>query len=157
MLSCVRGFTLVEMIAVMILIGILAVVALPRLNSVDAFAQLEYRDKIAASLRFAQKSAVAHRRLVCADTAGNQINLSIADAFPANACTLPMPGPNGRTPAAYPRSGGMSLGVLPSSVLFFQPSGIVTSDGAGTTVANFTLSPTDQPAINVFGATGRVE
>lgn len=152
-----HGFTLVEMIAVMVLVGILAVVALPRLDSAGIFTELEYRDEIAAALRFAQKSAVAHRRLVCANAAGNQINLSIADAFPASVCNLPMSGPDGRVPAVVAPKPALSFSVAPASVLYFQPSGSISSDGAGVTIADFTLSPTGQPAVNVFGATGRVE
>lgn len=150
-----RGFTLVELVTVLVLVGILAVAVLPRLDSVGAFAELEYRDEIAATLRFAQKSAVAHRRLVCAATGGNQINLSMASGFPAAACNLPMPGPSGRLPAVAPPAAGLSLSVAPAgATLFFQPSGTVTSDAAGLLPADFTLTPSGQTPVVVSGATG---
>lgn len=152
----IDGFTLVEMISVLMVVGVLAVVALPRLSNIGAFTDVEYRDEIAAALRYAQKMAVAQRRLVCVTAAGNQINLAIASANPAVACTFPMPGPIGRDPAVVPPASGVVLAVT-TSPFYFQPSGVATSDSLGATIVDVTLTPTSQPAITVYGATGRVE
>jgi MSHA pilin protein MshC len=90
------GFTMVELITVMIIVGIMAVVALPRFNS-DGFNTTGYRDKARAALEFARKSAVAQRRIVCVALAGNSLTLTIDNVTPetpgAGACprqlTLP--------------------------------------------------------------------
>lgn len=153
-----RGFTAVELVAVLILIGILAAVALPRLGVVDAFRSEGWREQVVAGLRLAQATAGGHRRLVCAQFSGSSLSLTMATANPASACTAPLPGPDGS--ASYGTTApslGTSVGVTPAAVLYFQPNGQVTSDGAGSTVSSFTITATDLAPIIVHGASGHVE
>lgn len=56
---------MVELIVTMIIIGIMAVVALPRFGDRGLFESRGFRDETVAFLRWAQKSAVAQRRTVC--------------------------------------------------------------------------------------------
>jgi MSHA pilin protein MshC len=147
------GFTLVELVTVMILIGILAVVALPRLDFARDFGATSFRDQVAAALRYAQKSAVAKRRMNCITVAADGLGIALASAasFGAGACAVTI-----ADPAAVSPSPGVTL--TPTGVtLFFQPSGTVTSDAAGATTADFTLTVTGQDPITVTGATGHVQ
>lgn len=152
-----RGFTMAELIAILVIIGILAFVALPRLDQSQGFGATSFRDRVAASLRFAQKSAVAKRRLVCATVAADRLTLAAAAVFPATACANGMNGPDGANPAALSPSASVTLTAAPAGPLYFQPSGSVTSDTAGATPTNFTLTVTGQAAIAVNGATGHVQ
>lgn len=54
-----RGFTLTELITVIVIAGILSVAALPRFFDNDVFQQRGAADQVKSALRFAQKAAVA--------------------------------------------------------------------------------------------------
>jgi MSHA pilin protein MshC len=54
-----RGFTLVELVIVMTVIGILAVTLGPKFFTQNVFSQRGYADELASALRYAQKTAVS--------------------------------------------------------------------------------------------------
>jgi len=76
-----RGFTLVELITILVIAGILAVAALPRFFDNNAFQERGTADQIVAALRYGQKVAVAQRR-----TAG--VTVTISAAATSNCGTL---------------------------------------------------------------------
>lgn len=127
-----RGFTLVELIAVMVVIGILAVATLPRFFDRNVFEARGFFDETRALLRYAQKTAVAQRRTVCVAFAAGGVALTIADAAGSNVCNTPLALPN------PPRGGdGLAASVVGFSFL---------STGATDRGANVT--------VNVVGAAG---
>jgi MSHA pilin protein MshC len=71
------GFTLVELIGILIIIGVLAVVAVPRLFDRPAFDARAFSDQTQAMLRYAQKLAIArnNRVHVRLDNSGSRIAL----------------------------------------------------------------------------------
>lgn len=149
-----RGFTLPELIAVMLLAAILSAVALPKLQGVLSFRDDGWRDQVLAAMRLAHHTATGHRRLVCADIAAERVNLTIASANPASACSAALPGPDGGS-AAY--SAGAAAAVSPAGTLYFQPSGRVTSDGAGGSASTRRITISGQDDIVVNGETGHVQ
>jgi len=89
-----RGFTLVELVTVLMLIGILGVVAVPRLLDMNQFSTRGARDVVGASLRHAQKSAIAMRRNVCVSVSGASMNMRYASTSGVNqACNTDLVNP----------------------------------------------------------------
>jgi len=154
------GFTMVEIIAVLILVSILAFVAIPRLvSSGDNTAQV-FSDQLVSALRFAQKSAQSHRRLVCATLSARALTLRIAANNPAQgtpACSNSMPdAPDSSFSVA---DTNVSTSGAPDA-LYFQPNGDISSDAAGTTPFSGGITVTGgatSRTIQVTGSTGYVE
>ena len=155
-LPCERGFTLPELVAVLLLLGILSATALPRLGGALAFRDDGWRDQVVAALRHAHQVAISHRRLVCADVDAGGVALRIASANPASACSNVLAGFDGQVRAADARGAAAAL-LSPPGPIYFQPSGRVTADGAGVTAANRTIAIAGQPVIVLVGETGHVE
>ena len=151
------GFTLVELVLVLVLLAVLSVVAIPSLSGGDGLKSHAFGEQVRATLRFAQKTAVSHRRLVCATFSASSVTLSVASAFPASACNTAMPSPTGA--AAYASSSSSTISItpsLPTTAMYFQPSGNVTSDGAGATIVTPVLAVSDARSITIYGDTGYV-
>jgi MSHA pilin protein MshC len=75
-----RGFTLAELVIVMVLVGVLASVAIPRMFDTGGFAARGGRDFVASALRDAQRAAIASRRNVCVAMAGSTLAITYASA-----------------------------------------------------------------------------
>lgn len=147
------GFTLIELVGVMVLTGMLAVVLLPRFSGTGAFEAGAFRDEVASALRYAQKSAVSHRRLVCATFTQSRVTLSIAGSNPAASCgPNTLNAPDGAADFASTGSPLLTAGIGP---IFFQPSGQVTT--AAGAVTDFSINVAGAQAITVIGATGHVD
>jgi MSHA pilin protein MshC len=54
-----RGFTLIELVVVIILLGILAAFAIPKFFNLDVYRDRAAYDEVAGAIRYAQKLAVA--------------------------------------------------------------------------------------------------
>ncbi|MEW6703930.1 MAG: prepilin-type N-terminal cleavage/methylation domain-containing protein [Pseudomonadota bacterium] len=150
-----HGFTLPELVAVLIVVGVLAAVAMPRFEAALAIRDDGWHDEVVSALRHARQTAVSHRRLVCATVAGNSVSLGIAATNPASACSVALNGPDGNAP--YATSAHGSASVSPAGTMYFQPSGRVTSDGAGTSASSRSITVSGSDTITVIGETGHVE
>jgi MSHA pilin protein MshC len=125
-----RGFTLVELITVMLIIAIMAFSALPRFFDRGGFDARGFFDETQALLRYAQKSAVAQRRTVCVTLGAAGVGLTIADTANSNACNTAL------APPSAPRGGA---GLVPSVATFRFRSQGGTDQAADVTlnVANY--------------------
>lgn len=78
---------------VIVILGVLAVVAVPRIFNSNDFYARGFQDETRALLRFAQKTAIAQRRDVCVTVAATGVMLQIATDNPGTNCagTLTLP------------------------------------------------------------------
>ena len=153
-----RGYTLSELIAVLVLTGVLAAFVMPKLGAGLSLRDDAWRDQVVAALRHAHQTAVSHRRLVCVSVGSTSVSVSVAATNPASSCTATLTGPDGSASFGSSASGNTAT-VSPAGALYFQPSGRVTSDGAGSTVSDRSVAFSGLDAtqnITVVGETGHV-
>lgn len=150
------GFTTIELVVVIVLLGILAAAVLPKLSDTATFRQAAFRDEVVAALRYAQKSAVSHRRLVCATFTATTVTLTIAAANPAAACgTAILQAPDGGSAYASSRDPDHAT-VAVVGPIHFQPSGAATADAGGSSVTDYSIAVAGMTPVTVQGATGYV-
>ena len=76
-----HGFTIVELVIVIVLMGILAGVAIPRFFDRKGFDAASYAEQLKAQLRFAQKTAIAGGRPVYVRVNSGGVVLTYDAAF----------------------------------------------------------------------------
>ena len=114
------GFTMVELILVIVVAGILAAVAVPRLVGRNAFDERGFADQLAATVRFAQKLAVAQHTDIYVQLTANDATLCYFVTAPCPAASR-APGPGGEKP--YTVSAPSGVVISPAATLDFDAGG----------------------------------
>lgn len=150
------GFTLVELVVTLIVIGILAATAAPRFFGNHGFEERAFYDETLTALRYAQKTAISHRRLVCVAFTAQSLVLTIAAANPATDCNnMPLAGPNGTSP--YTIDASVDSRYRNASIQFSPIPTVLTFDPLGQPNAAVSIQIKDFPiAITVEAVTGYV-
>lgn len=87
-----QGFTLVELVVVMVLMAVLTSVGMSRFGSREPFAVQATADQLLSGLRLAQATAMAQRATLYVSLGADPATLNLClDA----ACTQPVPAPGG--------------------------------------------------------------
>ena len=86
-----RGFTMVELVVVIVILGVLGAVAAPKLLNRQTLDAGVYAEQAKSTLKLAQRLAVAQRRVITITTANNAI--AACYGFPCTAANVvPAPG-----------------------------------------------------------------
>jgi MSHA pilin protein MshC len=88
-----RGFTLVELVVVLSILGILAAVVVPRFFESDDYRFQGAFDRVIATVRYAQKVAVAGQQRVIVTVAGNAVSACLEQAATPGSCGAAVPDP----------------------------------------------------------------
>ncbi len=162
-----QGFSLIELVMVIVILGVLAVFAAPRIFDSTVFNVQGFHDSTLAYLRFAQKTAIAQRRTVCVTFGANSITLAAAQNAPTNVAaatdcsTAVTPasfvGPNREAPPTLTTTSSAAYGTTPSPVNFnFNGLGQPIT-AAGALMATQTIQVVGAArTITVEGTTGFV-
>lgn len=145
------GFTMIELIVTMVIIGILAVSVVPRFADRATFTSRGFQDETLALLRYGQKAAIAQRRTVCVEFPdASSIQLRISSAANASACDTNLTGPNGTTPhRVTARTGTGHNRASGDNFLFY-------SSGRPSVASSFSIAITNAGTVTVEAETGYV-
>jgi MSHA pilin protein MshC len=157
------GFTMVELVVVIILVGVLAAFGIPRLLGDKNMEAAVFGDQVVSGLRRAQAIATSHRRVVCVSIAARGVTMRL------NGCGNAGLALTGLADDEYATTDS-ALAAVPvaplGAVLLFQPDGRITAGSGGTTpVSNGSIAITATVngqantvrTIRLEGTTGYVE
>lgn len=148
---------MVELITVMVLLGVLAAVAVPRMMGENTTGAAVYGEQVVSALRLAQKTAVARRRTVCASASAGSVTLRIRTAQGPGACDAQM---EGITDDLYAGKDATIVLAGAPAALRFHPDGTIT-DANNVRLGRLSLAITSsgetRRTIALDGATGHVD
>ncbi len=136
-----KGFTLVELVMVVVILGIVSITAAPKFMDNSVFQSRGFTDQVLATLRYAQKSAIAQHQNVCVSLTTTSVTLTINAT-----CSLPLYLPD-RQSNSLTAPTGITLSSTTMSLTF-------NALGQGT-AATITISGVTSPII-VEAETGYV-
>jgi MSHA pilin protein MshC len=129
-----RGFTLPELVTVMVIVGVLSVVAIPKVFDRSIFEARGFADELRSAIQFARKTAIAQRRNVCVAIDTSTSTVALTKALTPGS-TAPC-GPAVTNPA---KNSGFQL-TAPGDVTLSSTTSSITFDALGATGAGGTVT-----------------
>jgi MSHA pilin protein MshC len=125
------GFTMVELVLVIMIAGVLAAVAVPRMVDRSAFQTRGGASEVRTALRYAQRLAMAKNREVCVTTTASDLTLTFN----------PLPGIVCSQAVIRPSDGGAYVVTLPAGITL-TPGVSFRFDGQGRPSPNAAVNLT---------------
>lgn len=154
------GFTMLELVVTIVILGILAAIAIPRFVGRNVFDERGYFDQVRTALRYGQKIAIAKRREVCVTVAAASVALTFnpvpgSGAPCAAFAAVNLPGSS--DPYILPAPAGVAIVPPPVAVFKFDALGRpVTPGGALLPAQVVTVTGTAAFSVTVSANTGYV-
>jgi MSHA pilin protein MshC len=138
-----KGFTLIELVMTLVLLGILSATAMPKFFSVSSYHKQLFFDDTLAAVRYAQKLAVATGCNVQVSIATDTYTVNRPEAPPRAACTsqistdftMAVRHPGTGTPYSKSQA-GVSLTADPTTPFYFTAVGEASTDVTITVAGN---------------------
>ena len=126
---------------VLVLLGVLAIFAMPRMINRNDFDARAFHDQTLAYLRYAQKTAIAQRRIVCVAFTISTVTLTRASVAGSNVCNTALSGPDGKVVLKVEPPASVAFIAIPTGFYF---------DGLGQPLTGVNLpAPRSIQVINV--------
>jgi prepilin-type N-terminal cleavage/methylation domain-containing protein len=154
-----QGFTLIELIVILVVIGVLAVFVAPKFAGMSVIRERSEYDKVLSAITYARKAAVAKRRYACVSVASTVVTLTI-DTNPPESTATPFGGacPFGTAldlPSRDQDCSASNQTCLKYSTISSAPS-TFQFDALGRASTTVTVTMPGSPPITVEGETGYV-
>ena len=120
------GFTLIELVSVIVLLAILSVVALPRLGGMSVFEEKAFFGEVTNAFRYAQKLAQSTGCNVQVTTTSTSYQLLQGSTCTSSTYDRNVLNPADRTSAYQNISPPDGITLSPNSVIVFTPQSTVT-------------------------------
>lgn len=137
-----QGFTLIELVTVIVLLGTLSVYVAPRIFDLNIFKERGFFDETQSALRYAQKLAVASGCTVQVSLTSSGYSLHQATVCNGANFTFPVPHPTGSPTFTATAPTGIILAPAPLTLVFNALGQISTGfagDSTDITVGTQTL------------------
>lgn len=159
------GFTIIELVVVMIIVGIMAFVAIPRLTDAS-FKEAGFHDAVLTTLAHARHSAIASRRYTCVTVTGSAGTVAVTrdtndpDTLVTVSCatSVSLPGASsGCATNAICAPSGVTLNGGATTSLIFSPLGQLATSTKAMAGSAASIGISNQASVTVQPQTGYVQ
>lgn len=147
-----RGFTLVELTTVLIIIGILGIIVVPKMFGTSTYQSQYFYNDVLSTLRYAQRLAMSSGCRIQANITSTTITLNKAASCISGTFTVAVRDPALGT-STYVKTAPGSVTITPSiSAIYYDQLGKCYNSSSNT-VSNVTVT-VGSKVINIVGQTG---
>lgn len=159
------GFTIIELVVVMIIVGIMAFVAIPRMGDAT-FKEAGFHDAVLTTVAHARHSAIASRRYTCVTVTGGAGTVAVTrditdpDTLVTVSCLTSVSLPSassGCAANAICAPSGVTLNGGATTTLIFSPLGQLVTATKAVAGSAAAIGISNQASITVQPLTGYVQ